>query len=65
MVLRRSRDPQSRLTIHSVALISTCGCHPSALAATVASDIGMIMPVSGRAIMFVRMNCVGNVPKYM
>ena len=63
MVLRRLRISQSAVTIHSVALRSSCGCHPAAESVSVSNAAGMIVPVSGIAMRFVRMNCGGNVPK--
>ena len=65
MVLSRSRDSQSNVTIHSVPFISISAFHPREHAASVISAIGIMIPVSGSAIMLVRMNCVGNVLKYM
>ena len=65
MVLSRSRDPQSNVTIHSVPFINIPISHPRLQVIRVASAIGIMIPVSGSAIMLVRMNCVGNVPKYM
>ena len=61
MVLSRSRDPQSNVTRNSVPFISISTFHPILHVTRVTSAIGMMIPVSGKAIMLVRMNCVGNV----
>ena len=64
MVLSRSRASQSNVISHSVPLIRTCMSQPRLHVVRVMSAIGIMSPVSGRAIMLVMMNCVGNVPKY-
>ena len=65
MVLSRSRDPQSNVTRNSVPFINIPISHPILQVIRVANAIGIMIPVSGSAIMLVRMNCVGNVLKYM
>ena len=57
MILRAS---ERAVTSHSVALSIIVGHHPMHDSARVSNAAGIIIEVSGMAIMFVRMKCMGN-----
>lgn len=55
---------QSAFISISVTCISRCGHIPNADNAVVVNAVGMMIPVNGIAMRFVRMKYWGNVPKY-
>ena len=54
------RASERAVTSHSVALSSIMGCQPRHDDAMVSNAAGIIIEVSGMAIMLVRMKCMGN-----